>query len=367
VSSLDGLRGAAAVAVVGFHVLPLVALSDRLESLWLASPLGVLVNGPGAVHLFFVLSGYVLAMTLTRDRSAGGVARYYVRRVFRIHPPYVAAVLFAWVASIGYSSMLGSRGFRPDDTCFHIPARLLPLSLLFPSMAFGQLPVGWSLYVELMMSAVFPLLLLLGLWLHPLAPIVLAVLLLRPADPRVGFLRFAFDFALGLTLFLERERAARWLARLPRGAAVGTALVGVLLLEGPYLLAQRNGGIVEEGHSPSTVVLMGLGSAVLVAAVVHFPSLRNLFSTPLARYLGRISYSLYLLHLTVLLAIVCRVTGRSLSWPAGLLLFAVALGLSIALAELAWRWVEAPSIRAGRALIRAGTRALERGRQVIAP
>jgi peptidoglycan/LPS O-acetylase OafA/YrhL len=109
------------------------------------------------------------------------------------------------------------------------------------------------------------------------------------------------------------------------------------------------------------VLLMGTGSAVLLAAVVHLPALRTAFSTRVARFFGRISYSLYLIHLTVILAIVCRVSGRSLAWPGGLLLFVVALGLSVALAELAWRCVEEPSIRLGRAVIRAATSVLQGG------
>ena len=72
------------------------------------------------------------------------------------------------------------------------------------------------------------------------------------------------------------------------------------------------------------------------------------FSLPWALFFGRISYSLYLLHVPVLLFTICRVTGQRLPWYQGLGVFAVVLAISIGAAELMWRWVEAPSIRAGR-------------------
>src|SRR5262245_20415440 len=94
---LDGLRGLAAVVVVAFHTFQHVTLSESARTLWLLTPLGALVNGPGAVHVFFVLSGFVLAGALARDARPARLPRYYVRRWFRIHPPYAAAVLFAWL------------------------------------------------------------------------------------------------------------------------------------------------------------------------------------------------------------------------------------------------------------------------------
>ena len=101
-SSLDGVRGIAAAIVVGFHTLPFVAIPPDVRNAWLATPLGLLVNGPAAVHIFFVLSGYVLALSAGRDRGVRAVTAFWTRRVLRIHPPYVAALLFAWALSFAY-------------------------------------------------------------------------------------------------------------------------------------------------------------------------------------------------------------------------------------------------------------------------
>jgi peptidoglycan/LPS O-acetylase OafA/YrhL len=225
-------------------------------------------------------------------------------------------------------------------------------------MAFGLLPPGWSLAVELAMSMVFPAWLWLGRRLHPLAPLALSVALLWPLGPSLHFLVFSFDFALGIALCLGFAPLGRALSSWTGPAAAACVLVALALLQAPYALSLREAGRagLDAGHTPAVIALMGLGSALLVAGALHVPALRGLLSRAPLRHLGRVSYSLYLLHYLVLIQIVCRVTGTPLSWPRGLAVFAVVMGLSLALSELGWRAVEAPSIRAGRALIRAAER-----------
>jgi peptidoglycan/LPS O-acetylase OafA/YrhL len=354
VVALDGLRGLAAVVVVSCHLFEFSSLSHGTRSLILSSPVGVLFNGPGAVHLFFVLSGYVLALSLSRDAERGRLLRFYPRRILRIHPPYVAAVLLAWVASFGYP-LLGSPAGRQSGFCIHMPADLLPRALALPSLAFGQLPIGWSLYVELMMSMLFPLLLALGRHLHPLAPVLLGAILVQALHPRWNFLVFTLDFAIGVTLHLERERIARWFGGLSGPAWAGLGLASLMLLEAPYPFAWwwYRSAILPGGHSPGVVASMSLGAAGLLVAALHQPAFHRALTTPLARWFGRISYSLYLVHFTVLLFLVCRITGPGIPPLAALALFPVVLAVSAALAEVGYRLVEAPSMRAGRALGRA--------------
>jgi len=301
------------------------------------------------VHVFFVLSGFVLSQSLLRTPGAPGTLRYYVRRVFRIHPPYVVAVLIAWLVSQWVVP-----GGVPDLPWVRVPGRVLPVALAFPSMAFGLLPVGWSLFVELAQSAVFPLL----FWLSRLAGaatvLVVATFLLQPLDPRIHFLRFTLDFALGLALCAWSAPIARGLARLPRATPGILGALGVLLLQPPFALGRAGSGWVDlaQGHAPAVVVQFALGAACLVIAALHAPLLRRAFSTPIALFFGRISYSLYLIHYTVLMLFVLRVPGFQLSWPVALGLFVATLALSTALAEIGWRAVEEPAIRAGRSLIR---------------
>jgi len=349
--ALDGLRGVAAVAVFFFHSTLLQRLPEWLQHALTLSPLGAMFNGPGAVHVFFVLSGYVLALTLGSGSGPGRVPRYYVRRVFRIQPPYVAAVLFAFAVQSAIVAMRIENLTLPV-----VPAAKLPIALAFPSMAFGLLPVGWSLFVEAAMSAIFPLLFLAARAVHPAVPLAVSMLFLGELDPRFSFLRFTIDFSLGLLLCLERETIAARLRSLPRAVPTVAAAVGLVLLQLPLARALATDGYVrlEQGHTPFAVVIFAGSASLLVLGALHSPWLERTLSRPLARYFGRISYSFYLVHYSVLLMLSALTTGwgRTVALDVGVT--AVGFVLSVAVGELGWRLVEAPSIRAGRALIRAG-------------
>jgi peptidoglycan/LPS O-acetylase OafA/YrhL len=351
--ALDGLRGAAAVAVVAFHVVSFAALPPAFTRVFDASPFGAFANGPAAVHVFFVLSGFVLALSLARDGGAGGVARYYARRVLRIHPPYVAAVLFAWSASqLVVPAVPPARAAQLGIPWVHVAADRLPLALAFPSMAFGLLPVGWSLFVEMAMSLLFPLLLLVARRVHPLVLVAIGAALLVPIDRRVSFLVFTLDFALGIALCLGHARIARWIGRLPAWAAAVWMLAGLQVLQLPQLLGwdATRWNQLAQGAPPKTLVALAIGAALLVAGAAHLPAVQRLLTAPVARFYGRISYSLYLVHLTVLLVPLALLRGGDTPIPAALVLpaFAAVLAVSTALAALGHRFVEAPSIRLGK-------------------
>jgi peptidoglycan/LPS O-acetylase OafA/YrhL len=351
--ALDGLRGLAAVVVVASHVFDYNSVPADLMSLWLLSPFGLLVNGAGAVHLFFVLSGFVLALSLSRDERPGRLPRFYLRRWFRIHPPYMAAVAFAWLVA----SALVARGLVQPTGWALMPTQKFLRVFLFPSNAYGLLGVGWSLFVEMAMSMLFPLLFFLARRVHPGIALGLGVLCLYDLDPRLKFLRFLFDFAIGLSLFLASDRIAGIARRWPRGAGFAAVAGGIGLLQLPYAFGLASSGRMaglEEGQSSSVVVPFALGAALLVCAAIHAPPLQRLLSTPIAKFYGRISYSLYLFHFAILWIVEFGVFGKPHSIGTAFLVFAATLAIATGAAELGWRFVEAPAIRAGRAVIRAG-------------
>lgn len=92
---LDALRGLAALAVVFHHCLLIPSSFDysMLAHILMSSPLGIVRAGSEAVNLFFVLSGFVLALQL--NDSDMNYSQYLTRRVCRIWIPYICAITFA--------------------------------------------------------------------------------------------------------------------------------------------------------------------------------------------------------------------------------------------------------------------------------
>lgn len=100
-----------------------------------------------------------------------------------------------------------------------------------------------------------------------------------------------------------------------------------------------------------TVAALGLTAApswALLASLFRPWPRRVLGARPVVA-VGRSSYSLYLVHMPVLLACALALEGP-LGWPAGVTLFVVVLALSQILATAGWRWIERPSIAAGNAV-----------------
>jgi peptidoglycan/LPS O-acetylase OafA/YrhL len=109
---LDGVRGVAALVVVVFHYLsaflPTLTPDQTSNPCWLAdTPLAILFNGPFAVVVFFVLSGFVIS------RSA--VKRFHLSltiasRYLRLTVPMVASVIIAWLLLISFPNDAATLG-----------------------------------------------------------------------------------------------------------------------------------------------------------------------------------------------------------------------------------------------------------------
>ncbi len=347
IEAFDGLRGYAALTVAISHCLTAVALSAEERWLVADTPLAVFLRPAGAVQLFFVLSGYVLAFSLSRGGGLADVGVYYARRVFRIYLPYAAALGVAWLAAFQYPVTPPGQGLTRwirNYAGIHVDAAALPGFLWLPSMAGGQLPVGWSLRVEVIFSLLLPLMLLLARRLHwaLLVPLALAAV---SWGNSLQTPRFALDFTLGIIVFLERERLAALVARIPKPVVPLCVAAAAMLFAFP-------GGLGPVSGSDLEVVAMGLGNAALLLFVAEVPWLGALFASRPMVFLGRVSYSLYLLHFTVLILLAPHLVGRQPTLLDGAILTVAVLAVSLVASEIFYRVVERPSIDIGHALSR---------------
>lgn len=352
VPALDGLRGVASLIVLIAHVWNALFIPLATRSAVTHSPVALLLSSSGAVQLFFVLSGYVLSASVERARSGGaggvGVARFVAKRILRIHPPYVCAVLFAWGASFYYVAPPGGlgQGLSPMLAGIHLSPGELASTFFFPGSARLQLPVGWTLTVEMIFSLGMPLMVWVALRAHWLVLVAASLGLMVGLE--VGHpLRYAIDFSVGIAAYQERDRIAAWLAASTGLLRAGLVAAGLCLFSLPHATGSDvvNGTYITNASS-GNLVMLAVGSVLLVVGAVHVRSFQRALSTVPMLWLGKISFSLYLVHYTVILLVspwIARPTGVVDAVAA----YAMVASLSFAGAALGARLVERPSIRLG--------------------
>jgi peptidoglycan/LPS O-acetylase OafA/YrhL len=167
-SFINGLRGYAILAVIWHHVFGPLYRAGHHGSEWAGltlSPYSPLSNGWLGVNLFFVLSGFVLALPYFDGRrtfsAPGRIRWFYVQRAKRLLPLYYFCVLFSMI-------------FIKRITAVEEPLRDL---FLMATVTFNFLPetylprynwVLWSLGLEVWFSIVFPFLIIaisrFGIW-----------------------------------------------------------------------------------------------------------------------------------------------------------------------------------------------------------
>lgn len=341
-ASLDGLRGLAALIVVITHCCGSLVKTPQIGWWLYETPLRILTAPAGAVQVFFALSGFVLALSLGKRRAVLDTPLYFLRRVLRIHPPYVFAVLFAWLLSFLYlpePEVRGLSGWIKGYLPVHLDGAKLAEALLFPGNAFNQLPVGWSLYVEMIFSFLMPILCLVALRLHWSLLLGLVVYAYLGA-PHFPVLAWAPDFVFGMIIFLERDRLSRFMGKVPG------IIKGVFFLAALALFAWPTNLF----KTPPEVLRVAFGSAFFIISALWIRPVGRFFETRPMVELGRVSYSLYLVHFPILLALGPWLVVPGSPWTSVATVVGGVVAVSLVTAEITWRLVEHPSIQLGRFL-----------------
>jgi peptidoglycan/LPS O-acetylase OafA/YrhL len=352
VRPLDGLRGLAALVVVLYHCLlassVFFASADSATSTlpmssvtWLLTytPLHVIWAGPEAVIVFFVLSGFVLSLPVARGGRLH-VDAYYPSRLIRLYLPVWGALVVA-----GALHVLVSHAVVPGGSWWlNQHARPLELSALGPDASltsragdWGFTSVLWSLRWEVLFSLLLPVLLALvararRAWL---AAIVLACLEALLFNGGSGYLIYLPPFLLGVVLAFERERIER-LARTLREHTVRNAVVKLALAAVCVSALTADWWLTTTGVA-SALITVGACLSIVLALISEVFG-RFLESTPM-QWTGRRSYSLYLLHEPIVVALAFALGGR----PMPVLFVLAAVPLSLAGAAVFYRLVESPA------------------------
>ena len=336
---LDGVRGVAALAVVFFHA----AVSDQLPAvdggiggfIWNT----LFMRGFLGVAVFFVLSGFVISHSLRRGVStAGDYGNFMFRRLVRLNPPYWAAIVVA-IAFHALAVVVNGEDFTPGGE--PLSASRLIHHIFYTQELAGFLNINdvfWTLALELQFYLALGLIVwamthlsnLFGAETYEVAGWVLSAGALLAAFTDSDLERATtlppifYSFAVGILInwYWRKELSL---------VCVGTFLTGVGVLS----------FFSEDVAFSRAVALSGL---VLLVAL-HTGSVQTWLSSRPFQFLGRVSYSLYLVHVPILgatLLIATRVVGTG---PAGYILGTIASVItSLVGAVIFWQLVEKPCV-----------------------
>jgi peptidoglycan/LPS O-acetylase OafA/YrhL len=339
---IQGLRAFAVVAVILNHLFD-----------W---PVGGFVG----VDVFFVLSGYLITSLLLREQSRTGTIsfrNFYVRRLRRIAPAAVLVLLASSLAAylLFTSSRFTSTMIDAIWSFFFVGNWRFASSgtdYFQSGGALSPLQHYWSLGVEEQFYLVWPALLLLAFYfarfirrpnfrsravVFSIIAVITAASFLWASiqlnsEPTVGyFSTFTRAWELGVGALLATGTGLIP-NRLPAGIKPVAVIAGLVGILGSFWLVPAGGAL-----SSAWLLLPVLSIAMVVGAGAGVTSPAMVILTnPVSQYVGRISYSLYLWHLPVIVLLAVIVPADSIVYGV------LALVLTFALSAASFRFVEDP-------------------------
>jgi len=344
VYSIQLLRGLAALFVVLFHARPMLndyaGLGDRL-----------FVHGYIGVDIFFIISGFIF-QHVTRPTTTPG--NFMMRRIIRILPMYLVAVVVLYLA-------LGDYSVRSFFSAVLRTAIFLPNANENPPFfGYAFLSAGWTLIYEMAFYAIFAAALffsrrfysvivcgaIVSLTIIPQLVITGSITLQPDRAPLMPHAYLGvitnpmmLEFVIGVVLAAAYRQKAFTVVLRP-AVGIGCIVAAIALVASG----------AASGHGPVNFGLPAL--LVTFAALCLEPLVRNHLGG-IALAVGAGSYSLYLFHQPAFAMVKPLVDGLP-AWGT----FVTSIGAAIALAMVAYRLLERPIVHFGRSLSQRNRRPL---------
>ena len=335
IENVQALRAIAAIAVVFTHaaaIWPALGYQDK----------GLFAYGRYGVDLFFVISGYIMALIASRRQS--NPAGFLVNRIVRIVPLYWLVTCAVFVLSIAAPSMLGNTSPSVLDLIRSL--LFIPFSKDGGEVLQPVLFLGWTLNYEMFFYAIFAACLAMKDRVLPATLVILTALVaigavLSDPHPLVRFYTapLLVEFAAGILIFRFQSMLE------PR-------LGPTILLAGVVLLALSIGTEFEADRAiaagiPATLIV--LGSILCERGGTRLAAFRPL---------GDASYSIYLTHPFVtkgVEVVYLRLTPESYQLTFAAFAFIVATLAAVGFGLVVYLLVERPLVRMARRLAHRGS------------
>lgn len=342
---LDSLRGIAAFSVVIYHFIGW-HWGDKT-----AAHVGsMFFNGSDAVSFFFVLSGFVLSYKYFRKQGDIQIPFYFYKRVMRLYPAFILTVLLNYFYWNRVVLMDGQVGFVLKDMFWNNDQQLWHELVMVRSHHKFYIP-GWTLSVEMLLSMFMPLL------IYAARANIRMIWWFLPISLLMGnyISMFSFHFSIGLLLSyyypqiaaIDYKSTKLYRYRYP---------VGILVF---LLYSLRHWNRIQDfGTYYHSITgfwridffhFSAIASAVIIYWVICSEKAQAFLNKSVFLFLGKISYSIYLTHWLIVVAIMEHWEQLLAYFPNFYLGFFSLLGISIILtifsSILMYNFVEKPFIR----------------------
>jgi peptidoglycan/LPS O-acetylase OafA/YrhL len=297
---LEGLRGIAAFAVVVFHFLGLFypplripdEHSNKLVQFIAKSPLNVFYSGSFAVSVFFVLSGFVLSYKFFKTKDREIIISTALKRYLRLAIPITFSILIVYICSKIYPGYAFSAAQDPK-----ILAALyegLIRCFLAPSTKYN--PVIWTMHYELLGSfMVFGFCLIFGGRRNRIFGYLFVMIFFWST--------YYFSFLTGILLSDLHVSYGNYI----KNRYLKVLLLSLALFLGSYPALYDPKIISTTIYSFLSfnsvknifIIYQSTGATLLLMVLMNSATLSKLFSFRVFSFMGKISFSVYLLHLIV--------------------------------------------------------------------
>ncbi len=305
IPEIDGLRFVAIISVLLYHLLgqlqncsgQIIPIEPRYSGIfWIIS------NGNCGVSLFFIISGFVLALPFARHFLGEGkpvsLRKYFMRRITRLEPPYLLSVLLFVLLIAAYTRQVNA------DLLRHAAATALYLHGLVYGTMTPINPISWSLEVEVQF--------------YIAAPLFMQIYRIRGALLRRVFLAVLIAASgAAQASIAAQSRASFSILFFVQFFLMGLLLADLYVSDGdrirPSFLCDAAGAVglalafgLERTFINMRIVLPWAMALIFLAALRGIV-LRRFFANLWVATIGGMCYSIYLMHLQVI-AVLFKVT-----------------------------------------------------------
>lgn len=345
---LDSLRGLASFIVLLNHILNLISWHLFESPIIRFTPIGRIFTGSFAVIFFFVLSGFVISKAISSKQNFDYI-NYASKRLIRLYIPLSIAIIISAILFYLFGNyQIGT--VEKSDWGFPLSVKLLLQHLLLYGVGYQSIslnPPIWSLIQEIRISLIFPFLLFFIKDKKALGFVTIIMIgLISTKIPSLLFneefgnmtsqsfissillnLYYSMFFSVGIVIHLYETKIKQFIAKINPKILIVGFLIAILYPPGAF-----------PGY-----LFTNIGFAFISTYIIIFTISTNYISSfllsPIPAWLGRISFSLYLIHLPVLLAIKYALSDKIGIYP----VCGIGLIASLIAGQLFFQFIEKPS------------------------